>query len=253
MGLRTYFQYGEIKSMFLNGFSLSIPESQEETSDGYVVLKHNQNFSIRLHNGHKFNGSCKPADAEVYVQGKHVGTFRVPYSQTVIIERSVDDTGKFTAYRNGTYEAQLAEIDAGDPNNGLIKVVWKPGYKCKPPIDYVNIIENTPNITWDNSVINSNHLYDSGTFTNHASFNTSSSARIGCQSNWSLTTRNCNLSGGGVGLSGHSDQSFSEVDSLVYDEAETTIFLRIAFRDEIRSIKQKRHKVYSTRVPRPLK
>ena len=232
MGLRTHFQYGENENMFLNGFSVSVPESQEETSDGYVVLRHNQNFSIRLHNGHKFNGSCKPADAEVYVQGKHVGTFRVPYGQTVIIERSVDDNGKFTAYRNGTYEAQLAEIDAGDPNNGLIKVIWKPGYKYRPPVNYVS---NNININWED--LTSNHYLDSGTVTNYASH----------------STRKCCLSGGGVGLSGHSNQSFSEVDSLIYDEPETTIFLRIAFRDEIRSIKQKRHKVYSTRVPRPLR
>ena len=229
--------------MFLNGFRVSVPESQEETSDGYVVLRHNQNFSIRLHNSHKFNGSCKPADAEVYVQGKHVGTFRVPYGQTIIIERSVDDNGKFTAYRNGTYEAQLAEIDAGDPNNGLIKVVWKPGYKYSRRTIYDDIINDNISISWSGlgtTDVNSTHYLDSGTCTNCCT------DTIGCS-----TTRG--LSGGGVGLSGHSDQTFSEVDSLTYDEPETTIFLRIAFRDEIRSIKQKRHKVYSTRVPRPLK
>jgi len=224
--------------MFLNGFSISVPESQEETSDGYVVLKHNQNFSIRLHNSHKFDGSCKPADAEVHVQGKHVGTFRVPYGQTVIIERSVDDNGKFTAYRNGTYEAQLAEIDAGDPNNGLIKVIWKPGYKYKPPINYVS---SGITINWDDPNINSNHYLDSSTFTN---------STIGCSAQYS-TTRG--LSGGGVGLSGHSDQSFMEVDSLTYDEPDTTIYLRIAFRDEVRAIKKHNRKVYASKVPRPLK
>ena len=47
----------------LNGFNVSVPEAQEETSDGYVILQHNQNFRIRLHNNHKENNIGKPSDA----------------------------------------------------------------------------------------------------------------------------------------------------------------------------------------------
>ena len=232
----------------MNGFSVSIPESQEETNTGYVILRHNQTFRIRLHNGHKFEGSCRPADAEVYLSGNHVGTFRVPYGQTITLERSVNDNGKFTAVRNGTYESQLAELDESDPDNGLIKVVWKPGHNNCSWKDITKIIkEEYPHVTWD---YNSNHYYDGGTFTN---CNTTSS-RLLC------STRSCSsdLVGGGIGLSGHSNQDFSEVDSLNYDEPETTIYLRIAFRDGVRPLKSRKvyktyPKKYCNDVPRPLR
>ena len=99
------FSNGDKHMVTLNGFSVSISEAQEETSENYIVLRHGQTFSLRLHNGHKENGKCIPADAEIYVQGKYCGTFRVAAGQTVWLERPLNDSGKFTAYRNNTYEA----------------------------------------------------------------------------------------------------------------------------------------------------
>ncbi len=230
--------------MHLNGFSASVKEAQEETSNGYVVLRHGDTFSVRLTNRHKENGQCKPADACIYIQGKFVGCFRVPFGQTVIIEHPTNDSGKFTAYCNGSQEASQIGLDKDDPDNGLIKVIWKPGsYPIKIPI--MKVSWDCPTFTepWYD---NSNHYYDGG-----YSINWTIDTTTSC-----CTTRSCssgNLVGGGVGLSGHSNQNFVETSSLNYDEPETTIYLRIAFRDnEPRPIKTTVYKV-STPIPRPLK
>lgn len=231
----------------LNGFSVSVPEAQEETSDGYVILKHDQHFRIRLHNGHKDNGIGKAADCEVYLQGKYIGTYRIPYGQTVLLEHPINDFGKFTAYRNGTLEANQAEIDSNDPDNGLIKVVWKPGTKkCHYEVidpyigtgnhylrTWIDAIETNPIIRFDSS---------------SAAIPRSTSCCVKAHA-----TRSCNdLTGGGIGLSDHSNQKFTETEPLDYNECDTTIYLRIAFRKpscEPRPIKT----VYKTSVPRPLK
>lgn len=243
----------------LNGFGVSISEAQEETSENYIVLRHGQTFSLRLHNGHKENGKCIPADAEVYVQGKYCGTFRVAAGQTIRLERPLNDDGKFTAYRNNTYEAKQAEIDPNSFDNGLIKVVWKPG---REQIDFVrdvyrNVVDY-PRIEWSQPP-----YY-------HIDWNYNNPSTTEYQIGYDYNTTNCNttntvsykrschsndgLVGGGVGLSGHSNQSFNEVQPLDYTDQETTIHIRIAFRDDgPRPIKAVHKIVYESKAPRPLK
>lgn len=243
----------------LNGFSVNVPQAQEETSDGYIVLKHGQNFSLRLHNGHKYCGNNKPADAEVWIQGKLIGTFRVPANQTVEIEHPFNDSGKFTAYRNGSSEANQIGIDPDSNENGLIKVIWKPGSQK------VNQVQ----ITWDSwvpeypSYINHkiaelDNSYDDGHYyrsiTSDRSYNLNGNIESTCCVT-NYCSKESDLVGGGVGLSGHSNQAFSEIEQLNYNEPETTIFLRIAFRDDVpRPISVTTvYKVQSTNVPRRLR
>ena len=248
----------------LNGFSVSISEAQEETSENYIVLRHGQTFSLRLHNGHKENGKCIPADAEVYVQGKYCGTFRVAAGQTIWLERPLNDTGKFTAYRNNTYEAKQAEIDPTSFDNGLIKVVWKPGREqpdfvrdvYKHVVDYSRIERTWPQ-NWN--YYDPSSTADYQTFTDYNT--TSGSCSTSCHSYTTTVNndvRSCRsndcLVGGGVGLSGHSNQSFNEVQPLDYTDQETTIHIRIAFRDDgPRPIKAVHKVVYESKTPRPLK
>lgn len=245
----------------LNGFSVSISEAQEETSENYIVLRHGQTFSLRLHNGHKENGKCIPADAEVYVQGKYCGTFRVAAGQTIWLERPLNDAGKFTAYRNNTYEAKQAEIDPTSYDNGLIKVVWKPGREqpdfvrdvYKHVVDYSRIEWSQP----DYYHLNWNYYDPSTTTTDYQTFtdyNTTSCHSYTTSTNLVRSCRpNDGLIGGGVGLSGHSNQSFNEVSPLDYTDQETTIHIRIAFRDGPRPIKAVHKVVYESKAPRPLK
>lgn len=247
----------------LNGFSVNVPQAQEETSEGHVVLRHGQNFSLRLHNGHKYCGANKPSDAEVWVQGRYIGTFRVPANQSILIEHPVNDYGKFTAYRNGSQEAEQIGLDTTSNDNGLIKVIWKPGNQ---PVDRV---QTTWDYTWPDyysdcrkKVNEFDNTYDDGhyyrTTTSTRSYDLNTTYGTGHYGPSSCVTTSCchsnNLTGGGVGLSGHSHQQFSEINQLSYDEPETVIYLRIAFRDEEpRPITSNTvYKVQSTNVPRRL-
>jgi len=249
----------------LNGFSVNVPQAQEETSDGYIVLKHGQNFSLRLHNGHKYCGGNKPADAEVWIQGKLIGTFRVPANQTIEIEHPVSDSGKFTAYKNGSSEARQIGIDPDSNENGLIKVIWKPGNQ---KVNQVHVTWNSWSLdcpsylqrkitVFDNSY-NDDRYYKTTTSDRSCNLNTIYDTGGYAKSYCCMTTscsKNNDLVGGGVGLSGHSHQAFSEIEQLDYNEPETTIFLRIAFRDDVpRSITTTSvYKVQSTNVPRRLR
>jgi len=108
--------------MELGMFAVQIPEG-EERENGYVVMKHGTQYSIALTN---FYGT--QCDAEIHIDGQHVGTWRVPSLSKVSIERPVFDTGRFTFYQVGSREAQAAEISKGD-NTGLIVVIFKPEFK----------------------------------------------------------------------------------------------------------------------------
>lgn len=256
----------------LNGFGLSIVEAQEENSDGYAILKHGQKFSLRLKNTHRYEGKQIPCDVDVFIQGKRMGSWRIPAGQTIILERPENDYGHFTAYRNNTLEAQQAGIDKDSYENGLIKVVFKPG-KVKERCQWVNPLPYMP-CTWpswpydyhDHSIGYYNINYNYNTNYN----NTTSDVRTRsyksavtsscCSEGNHYLTESCHevgsrgLVGGGVGLSGTSNQTFSEVEALDYVEQATTIYLRIAFMDEEPRplTSQKVYKVCSS-VPRPLK
>lgn len=88
--------------------------SCDELDNGIVLVKHMQQYKLRLTN---FNPKLN-CDASVEIDGKFVGRFRIkPYS-SITIERPTNDTGKFTFYRHGTREANLAGLieDAAEGN-----------------------------------------------------------------------------------------------------------------------------------------
>jgi hypothetical protein len=64
-------------------------------------------------------------DAEVRIDGREVGAWRVPAQETVVVERPVHDTGRFTFYEVGSREAGKAGISESD-QLGLLTVVFKP-------------------------------------------------------------------------------------------------------------------------------
>jgi hypothetical protein len=248
--------------MQLNGFRVTIPEAKEENSEGHVVLSHGQNFRISLHNAHKYNGRGTPSDCEVYVQGEYVGTYHVPAGQTVILEHPIHDSGKFTAYRNGSSEAQQIGLDPNSDDNGLIKVVWKPGNHKVRSIQVSDVSWTWPyhpNIVYPEN----DNYYDDGhnytiTYDDHTFNNSATGGYVSRKGLFSSNVSCCanagNLVGGGIGLSGSSNQTFTETDALDYVEPETAIYLRIAFREESntpRPIKPV-YKVHSTSVPRRL-
>ena len=211
----------------LNGFSVTIPESYSETSEGHVGLRHGQNFKVRLHNGHRGPYGSVPCDATIILNGKDVGTFRVNAGQTTIIERPANDTGKFTAYQEDSYEAASIGIDRNSDDLGLIEVVFRPGNQK---------IHWTPpavSVTWNN--------YDSQPVYRGIS---SECYAKSCSFNKPV--------GMGIGLSGKSDQNFHEVEDLDYNEPATRIYLRLVNEPLERSGPRPLRSVYSTDVPRKL-
>lgn len=211
----------------MNGFSVEIPECIEQDCDGYVTMKHEQKFTIKINNHHKSDGYGKPCDTDVYVDGKHVGSFRLAYGETIRLEHPINDNGCFTAYKKGTQEACQANINPYSDEAGLIKVVFRPGHY---PSKFVRPLV----VNW--------HPPADGDYVSNccASYNS-------CKS-----VVPSKLVSGGVGLSGHSDQKFNKVENLVYIESPTTIYMRIVFKeydDQPRPLRP----VYNTSVPRPLR
>lgn len=108
--------------MRLGIFSVEILKGKELNS-GYVAMKHNTKYALRLSNF----GDLR-CDAEVEIDGKPVGAWRVPSNGRIVIERPVHDTGCFTFYKIGTGEAKKAEL-VRSGKLGLISVIFKPEEK----------------------------------------------------------------------------------------------------------------------------
>jgi hypothetical protein len=238
----------------LNGFLVQVPECLEETCDNYIVMRHGQQYSLKLSNHHKDDGSCKPCDADVYIDGKFMGSWRIPYGQNIVLERSMNNSGRFTAYRKDSVEAKQAEIDSNSSDMGLIKVVFRPGTK---KMQVSRVVINTPrpySPWWIEPYSPWNQPFYISTSDNTCRSDVSSSIVSYNVGDNSLIHSCKNLVGGGTGLSGKSDQRFNEVEELDYNEAATTIYLRLAFRDgEARPLAEVGRRVYSTAIPRPLR
>jgi len=102
-----------------NEFEIEIPEGKP-LENGYVEMRHNTQYSLILKN-HRW----VPCDAEVVIDGIHVGTWRVESRNEIRIERPVHDTGHFTFFEVGSEEAGKAGI-AKNSENGLVSVTFKP-------------------------------------------------------------------------------------------------------------------------------
>ena len=246
--------------MQLNGYTVSIEGAIEEQSDGYVLMKHGQQYAVRLHNHHKQDGNCKPCDAEVFIDGKSCGIFRVSYGQMVYIEHPIYDNGKFTAYKKGTQEGNEAKLTECREELGLIEVVFHPGVHRAKSVCPPTIIYNYP-IIWREPCYPYYvpcdpvpqpwipWYYNQPTCTTVSSFNTTA---------FSVSSDTVQLSSAGMGLSGYSNQHFDSVEELWYDEPVSTISLRIVSVDDqaVRPLNQNRD-VYQvekrdTGSPRPL-
>jgi hypothetical protein len=104
--------------MQINNFSVNIVGGSED-HNGYVQLKHKRQYQLQLTNWNK-----EKCDAEVHIDGKHVGTFRLDSFVNITLERPVNDTGKFTFYKDGTKEAKSAGLEnIAKEDKGLIKVL----------------------------------------------------------------------------------------------------------------------------------
>lgn len=213
--------------MRLNGFSVRIVSGPDREHNGYVTLKHGATYKIVLR-----NDNPERCDAEVSIDGKSVGAWRIDGRSSVTLERPVSEAKKFTFFRAGTAESVQAGLgDVSDQNLGLIRVVFKPEAKVKP-------LQDGGPVTWHHA----DEIYPtiSVTYSDHAgggnmrsgggilrSMSLTSSAGIGEVSCY-------NAEAGGTGLTGYSGQTFYSTSYLPeYDTSRiTTIHVRLVAEQE---------------------
>lgn len=198
--------------MYLNDFSVQVVGGMERPG-GYVEIEHGKHYKLNLRNSHSV-----PCDAQVSIDGNDIGTFRInPYS-TIVLERPLHDTGRFTFYKCDSPEGRKVGIDASDPNAGLVSVTFTPESRQQHSTQYywvpmAGVPQSQPR--WGD-------YGDSGTWNPNI--------------NWTSTTsvtgqyeiRSANYVSGGTGLSGKSKQEFASAQPIVYDYTlQTTINLRL--------------------------
>lgn len=105
-------------------FSVFIPQGIHLPT-GHVEMRHQAQYSISL-----TNDAREQCDAQVVIDGKHVGTWRIPPFATVEVERPVNDDGRFTFYRLNSSDGRRSEL-RNDEDLGLITVTFMPAVSQK--------------------------------------------------------------------------------------------------------------------------
>lgn len=186
--------------MYLNNFSVRIPEGQE-IPGGYVQMQHGKQYRLILR-----NSRFQKCDARVEVDGKHVGTWRIPGNQAITLERPAHDHGRFTFYKSGSAEASaVGESEIDVTNRGLVKVTFTP-----EKIQSVSV----------------HYTMSMGTDESWPSYRANTSV-VRCS-----TGSAKGLSSGVTGLSGRSVQQFGTAHAITYDLLQqTVIHLRLVCED----------------------
>lgn len=211
-------------AMRLGNFSVEIPQG-EMLKSGYVAMRHDTKYTVVLSN----SGDVR-CDAEVEIDGKSVGIWRIQSHDSMVIERPVHDAGCFTFYKIGTREARKAAIVRSD-KLGLITVIFKPEIKSKPP--YLDDdLDSSFSVDKNDHFCLSYDDEDVGLDFDDAPFAAEE------------------LEAGGTGLSGESKQEFRSVEPLDYDEAG---FVQINLRLVCQTDEPRPLTPVSTPVPPPLK
>lgn len=219
--------------MQIGNFSVRIPEGQEQEA-GHVHMRHDTPYTIELRNYY----STRRCDAEVKVDGKVIGTFRVNSLDRVRLERAPHDRGRFTFYKADTSEAQQAGVDnIATSDRGLIEVRFRAEKPWQPPVKSVGGQHTNSgyrsrghSYPVDDVMLSS---YKGGPEEETAG-NLEAMGR-GYKGAMPVSR----LSPGMTGVSGHSSQNFTEVADLDYDSStETVITLRLVHQEPVYSSRQ---------------
>ena len=248
--------------MLLGNFSASIVGKSD--NNGYVPMKHGEQYRINLQN----YDNQKRCAAEVKVDGKVVGLFRIRAGGSLTLERPSNENGRFTFYKDGTPEASKAGLDSVTRSDkGLVSVTFKPEKHVQP----VELQEDRrqpwypsphplPGMPRPGPVPMPRPYYE-GSDRGYTLSSPVGSADVDravptSASNESRTKgvmgQSASYSSGGTGLSGSSSQTFKTVGHLDYDEsAFVTITLRlVAENDDPRPLRPL--VASSTPVPEPV-
>ncbi|XP_066282953.1 uncharacterized protein [Branchiostoma lanceolatum] len=104
------------------GYRVGIVGGKHYEIDGeeFVEMDHGSSYRIRLTNTHP-----RPCDAQLAIDGKEVGTWRLDPRQEVELERPEDEQMCFTFFSTRMAPAE-AGIRRGEEENGLVQVTFTP-------------------------------------------------------------------------------------------------------------------------------
>jgi hypothetical protein len=178
----------------------------------YIALEHNAEYSLTL-----FNESSSRCDAEVSIDGRSIGTFRVKPYNSVHIERPATRHQKFVFLQEDTGIAYRAGISNGKSTNGLVSVKFSPEY---PRHDMSKSV-------WAPASRQCRMSFglESGSLTN------STNQMYSCDSNGFKEFNT--LSSGATALGDHSSQTFESVSPLreIDHSRKATITFRLIAED----------------------
>lgn len=176
--------------MRVGNYSVIVPEAVERES-GYAALPHDTQYTLKL-----ASHEHRRCDAEVVLDGKSVGVFRLDPMGSVVLERPAHDAGRFTFYADGREEAFAAGIlTVENENRGLVQVIFRPEKVLVPELTVVRGM---------------------------------SFSKGGPRGQPVSGFADEKTNGGITGLSGHSNQTFTTVAPLDVDESRVvTISLRL--------------------------
>lgn len=194
--------------MRVGNFSVLVPEGTERET-GHVALEHGRQYTVRL-----MSHDNRQCDAEVTIDGKDIGTFRLHGYGSMTLERMPSDNGRFTFYTSGTSDASAAgDANIGTQDKGLVQVkfipekakewVWRkggPGGRSVRPMGMAEPYKET----WN------------------------AGGSVGTSYSTGITRSTEELTAGITGLSGHSDQQFVDVGGIIREESDAVqISLRL--------------------------
>ena len=106
--------------MRFDKYEITIPQAVEK--NGYCILNHGQEFSIKISNYESTRCNVK-----IEVDGKDIGTFRLNAGQTSNLEHPVQHQHKFVFCIEGTLKGKIAGLDKIPSEKlGLIKAQFLP-------------------------------------------------------------------------------------------------------------------------------
>lgn len=207
--------------MRVGSFSVLIPEGRERET-GYIELPHGRVYTLRI--GNHDHRRC---DAEITIDGKSIGAFRINANQNVTLERSADDSGRFTFFKADSGEAASAGIAKIDNvSRGLLQVVFRPERRSPG-----NVVRTMGMSTTMDCGSGEREDKTSGGLLS------------------AFAPQNC--AAGITGLTGHSSQGFTSVSNLDYDPSgETTISLRLVA--DMGGVRELRESSRANPVPAPV-
>ena len=236
--------------MRIGSFSVQVPQGVE-VGDGYVRMKHNTRYSVKMGN----HGSRR-VDVDVKIDGKFMGLFRINPGCYFDLDRPSHDKSCFTFFKANSEEGSDAGAATVDREaRGLIVVTFKPEKDQPPPVRTKGLTRSI-DVGYQGDAVEMSRFVPGGPGGQSVGGNAPECRARGGEYDQGTLGREEKTSGGilrhlghnksapptGVeagitGLTGHSNTNFIEVPELDYDPTlELPITLRLVADKAVRPL-----------------